>query len=602
MQIELGKVKSKGQGTIEYLVIIAVVIVIALVVVGIISGIFGDSSAQVLSGGEALGNVSNSAGINIVDSVSDPSGNGLITLQNLSPDTVTISQITTPEGGGGTFNTNVTPGDSRTFSLNDLNASCLCSAGEVRKICNFIFSITTASGLEKQETVSVTVDCSTQNVNPGDRVIPPLDSTAPQVALSSPSGTILYANPITFTYTATDNTAVSSCSLLINGAVAQTDSTAPFGSFTQSMTLGKYNWSVSCQDARANTAVPTAVDFNVFTAFPVDYFFYKNSWPTSSMTKISSTTGALLATLSTMDADAYHTFYLDSDRNYLWVPHQHGSATPQVPNLIKIDSISTTKIGQYSSPCPDIYSGIVDGSGNVYLGGGWNSRVICKYDTSGTNVSNFTPDANITTTLGLTIDSSSNLWIYDLGANGTPATTTVQKLDSSTGTKILEFETDCNAATFAIPLDAFKFDSLGQLWLACETPSKTYVYSSTGTKLYEFNFKTLRITPDQLGKVYLLSSDRNIMKVDASNYAILWNNPLSYADTVTHFFIQPTEDKGQLIVGRQNASGYISTYDTNTGLNVNNWTSGSTQTTGSIAAQSPDPNGFYHWMLYSGKK
>ena len=62
-----------AQGTIEYLVIIAIIVVISLVVVGLATSTIGSSSTQIGSSSDKLGNLT-SGGISVVEAVTDLDG------------------------------------------------------------------------------------------------------------------------------------------------------------------------------------------------------------------------------------------------------------------------------------------------------------------------------------------------------------------------------------------------------------------------------------------------------------------------------------------------------------------------------------------------
>ncbi|MFA6319632.1 MAG: hypothetical protein WCX66_01770, partial [archaeon] len=79
----------RAQGTIEYLVIIAVVIVLSLVVVGLVITQI-DNSSQVSSSGNQLGLKSQVIGV--TESLIDPNdGNFVVSLLNNSGDVITVS-------------------------------------------------------------------------------------------------------------------------------------------------------------------------------------------------------------------------------------------------------------------------------------------------------------------------------------------------------------------------------------------------------------------------------------------------------------------------------------------------------------------------------
>ena len=81
-----------AQGSIEYLIIIAIVVVIGLVVTSLSLGISTGETSQIGATGTQLGNVS-SGGITIVDAVADPNGDALLTLKNNTGEPLTLTSI-----------------------------------------------------------------------------------------------------------------------------------------------------------------------------------------------------------------------------------------------------------------------------------------------------------------------------------------------------------------------------------------------------------------------------------------------------------------------------------------------------------------------------
>ena len=81
---------EKAQGTIEYLVMLAVIIIIGLLVVGVSSNFF-DSAGGISS---VANQVSVSSGvISIIDAGLDSNGNAIVSLNNSSGDLLTITKI-----------------------------------------------------------------------------------------------------------------------------------------------------------------------------------------------------------------------------------------------------------------------------------------------------------------------------------------------------------------------------------------------------------------------------------------------------------------------------------------------------------------------------
>ncbi len=84
--------RTTGQGTIEYLVIIAIVVVLSLVVVSLLSNQLNTAGTISYSTSE-LKNRTGINGISIVDATADGQGNGTIFLKNLNSDTLIITKI-----------------------------------------------------------------------------------------------------------------------------------------------------------------------------------------------------------------------------------------------------------------------------------------------------------------------------------------------------------------------------------------------------------------------------------------------------------------------------------------------------------------------------
>ncbi|RMD67600.1 hypothetical protein D6817_01130, partial [Candidatus Pacearchaeota archaeon] len=86
-----------------------------------------------------------------------------------------------------------------------------------------------------------------------------IDSVAPNVTLlSPPNNSVDTDGQILFEYNVTDNVGVSSCSLVVDNSVADTDTTITEGvvqNFTKALSDGLHNWTVNCTDASSNSAI-----------------------------------------------------------------------------------------------------------------------------------------------------------------------------------------------------------------------------------------------------------------------------------------------------------------------------------------------------------
>ncbi len=156
--------RAKAQGTIEYLVIVAVVIVVALVVVGLMTNILGDTGGNVTTGAGQISNAIGSGGLVISDAVVDSSGNSILSINNSTGDILTITGVNTGTGGT-TTPVNVTPGDTVNLNFDNLNFGdlCVCAAGQASRTCNFSIQVTRPSGLSETYNRTVTVQCITNS-------------------------------------------------------------------------------------------------------------------------------------------------------------------------------------------------------------------------------------------------------------------------------------------------------------------------------------------------------------------------------------------------------------------------------------------------------
>jgi hypothetical protein len=160
------------------LVILAIIVVISLVVVGLVTGVVGSPSTQINSSTDKIGNLT-SGGITVVESVSDSSGDSLVKLQNNSGETLTLEKVMVGENET-TFNEQLVTGDNKTFSLSDLDLSCPCTDGQDKVSCNFTFYLTTSTGLQKKQVVTVKTQCQ-----------PTVEATNPAEIIGLGSGTLL---------------------------------------------------------------------------------------------------------------------------------------------------------------------------------------------------------------------------------------------------------------------------------------------------------------------------------------------------------------------------------------------------------------------------
>lgn len=157
-----------AQGTIEYLIIMAIVVVISLIAVGVVV-INSDSPSQQLTA--SSNEIENSIGstISVSQAVVDSNGNSIVELVNNTGDNMTLTKVKVGDEET-VFNEQIVTGDGKLFSL--LNSSCVCASGQKYATCNVQLYYTSGTGLEKIETRTISVECvsNTQAANPSQVV------------------------------------------------------------------------------------------------------------------------------------------------------------------------------------------------------------------------------------------------------------------------------------------------------------------------------------------------------------------------------------------------------------------------------------------------
>ena len=269
--------QRNAQGTIEYLIIMAVIVVVGLVVVSLLVNQTG-SSGNISS---SVSKISSSSGmISISEAVVDGEGNGLISLSNNSGDLLIITKLSVE---GIDFNypsTNLFQGEKKIFSLNELGSGCSCVGleGET-KTCEVIVYTTSEHGLEKQFTTSVSVDCVSDVVakDPAVVIVPvePIvesEDVAPLVLLLSPDDNNFWnsSSTVIFDFNVWDESIVNECSLLVNGV--DVNFVVPvLGLNSISFRLDDLNfvWDINCVDewdnvGHASSVFSLSVDANAY--------------------------------------------------------------------------------------------------------------------------------------------------------------------------------------------------------------------------------------------------------------------------------------------------------------------------------------------------
>ncbi len=150
---------SRAQGTIEYLVIIAIVIVISLVVVALLLGIF-ENNSDVTNTAQQIQTQTLPVALNEAIIGTGEDANGLIVLTNNTGDVIRDVRVLIDGKDHNYFDTQISLGSSKTFRLNTLEIPCDDGETSVTKTITIIY--TTRSGIEKTQKIeNIKVTCAT---------------------------------------------------------------------------------------------------------------------------------------------------------------------------------------------------------------------------------------------------------------------------------------------------------------------------------------------------------------------------------------------------------------------------------------------------------
>ena len=268
--------KSIAQGTIEYLVIMAIVVVIGLLVVGL-SANFINPAKGVSVGIGGLKNMT-SGSIIVVDAVSDLEGDGLVILKGLPGENNVITKITVC--GVDSDYASTTLVDQGNFALS-IPEGCVCSdPGEVSVLSAVIY-YTTLSGLNKSVVVETSFDCVGDVNNDVSGVTQPEvgGNVVPVVSLSLPlDGNSTTVARVSFVFVPSDlDGSVSGCSLNVTGLMDANSISVVVDDVNNSidyeLSVGSYDWNVSCTDNNGDTTTSSSRSLTITNiSVPVAYF------------------------------------------------------------------------------------------------------------------------------------------------------------------------------------------------------------------------------------------------------------------------------------------------------------------------------------------
>jgi hypothetical protein len=155
--------KTRAQGTIEYLLIIAVVVVIGLVVVSLLTQTFNSSSTEAINASSKITQMSNI--LSISEMAIDVDKNAVVTLTNNSGGSLIVTKLSI-NGADTNYNSiSLVQGDKKTFLIGNSGTGCSCDSVGKKKQCNLTVYAQSEYGLNKDYTIPVTVDCVTDAIS-----------------------------------------------------------------------------------------------------------------------------------------------------------------------------------------------------------------------------------------------------------------------------------------------------------------------------------------------------------------------------------------------------------------------------------------------------
>jgi len=191
-----------------------------------------------------------------------------------------------------------------TYNVNDTNLIWNCSLiiNNVINQTNWTITqnINQTFNFNTNGNFNWSVNCTDQSWNTGTGgTFQYLDTTPPTVTLLTPTNNTLWEwDNATFVYNVSDVNKVLNCSLIINDAIDQTESSITKNtnlSFTKIMPNGYYNWTINCTDRSLNTGTGGRYNLTVNDTTPPNITIINpvnNSWllNTTQWVRINITT------------------------------------------------------------------------------------------------------------------------------------------------------------------------------------------------------------------------------------------------------------------------------------------------------------------------
>lgn len=246
--------EKSGQGTIEYLVIIGVVVILALAVVGVLIS-QTNSSESISKSTSLIKQKTGVYGVSIAEGVIGSDQNGLLVLKNSSGENLIITKINI-EGEDHNFSAQFLSGEEKAFKLQGVESCAGLSRSYLVKIY-----YTSISGLEKvADFEEIVLECVPQVIPVGfcvEETI--LDSSSPELTLNTP-----VENPVIFSDTNTNfsfyaNEPIVDCNLYLENYLQDRNEEYVLQNTNINLDLnaalfgeGGHNYDLNCADSSGN--------------------------------------------------------------------------------------------------------------------------------------------------------------------------------------------------------------------------------------------------------------------------------------------------------------------------------------------------------------
>jgi hypothetical protein len=248
----------QAQGTIEYLIIIAIIIVIALVVVGLMSGFLNQGSRVNEMTSKAYWQAQELA---VIDMGVDSNGDGKLIIKSNMPENVTITSATI---GG----VPITPTNGQIFLGQEIVLH-----GENLPPCT-----------GNTTNYEITINYTTQNGIPNtlNGALPHTSTCAQIESLTTPT-TITLTSPTgsaqgttqNFIFSTSGSADINHCYLIIDSTPYSdynvTDNSTPLTNETiekDELTLGPHTADINCSDTSGNWTISNTINFIITNSFP----------------------------------------------------------------------------------------------------------------------------------------------------------------------------------------------------------------------------------------------------------------------------------------------------------------------------------------------